>query len=219
VNGIVRRDVERYAEEHTTAPPPNLVALADETRATLSSPQMMTGCLEGRFLELLVFAAGARRVLELGTFSGYSALSMAAGLPPDGRITTCEVDPDVAAVARRHIAESPYADRIEVRVGPALETIAELPGPFDLVFIDADKPSYRDYFEATLPKLSQRGVIALDNTLWSGRVVGDEDADDERTRALKELNDALADDPRIVCAMLTVRDGITLVRRAPSNGA
>jgi len=216
VNGIVRPDVERYAAEHTTAPPPHLEALADETRATLAAPQMMTGRLEGRFLELLVFAAGARNVLEIGTFSGYSALSMAAGLPPGGRITTCEVDPEVAAVARRHVAASPYADSVEVRVGPALETIADLPGPFDLAFIDADKPRYRDYFEATLPKLSEHGVIAIDNTLWSGRVL-DDDSGEESTRALRELNDALVAAPRVVCVMLTVRDGLTLVRRAPGR--
>jgi caffeoyl-CoA O-methyltransferase len=213
VDAIVRPEVERYAEAHTTAPPDHLHALADETRAKLAVPQMMTGPVEGRFLELLAFASGARRVLEIGTFSGYSALSMAAGLPPDGHIVTCEIDPEVAKVAQRHISASPYADRVELRVGPALETVAELPGPFDLVFIDADKPAYRDYLEAVLPKLSGRGLVAIDNTLWSGRVV-DADEPDESTRALMELNDGLRDDPRVVCVLLTVRDGVTLVRRA-----
>jgi caffeoyl-CoA O-methyltransferase len=216
MDGIIRPEVERYAEEHTTPPPPHLRRLAEETRATLDAPQMMTGPVEGRFLELLVFASGARRVLEIGTFSGYSALSMAAGLPDGGRIVTCEVDPEVAEVARRHIAASPHADRIEVRVGPALETVTELDGPFDLVFVDADKESYRDYVEAVLPKLSERGVLAIDNTLWSGRVV-DDPRGDERTRRLAELNDALREDPRVVCVQLTVRDGITLVRRAPGD--
>jgi caffeoyl-CoA O-methyltransferase len=216
MNGIIRPEVERYAEEHTTPPPPHLLALAEQTRESLSSPQMMTGPVEGRFLELLVFASGARRVLEIGTFSGYSSLSMAAGLPAGGHIVTCEIDPDVAEVARGHIAASPYADRIEIRVGPALDTVAELAGPFDLVFIDADKVAYRDYLEAALPKLSERGVIAIDNTLWSGRVV-DESVPDERTRALIELNDTLRADPRVVCVQLTVRDGITLVRRAPAT--
>ena len=211
---IVAPEVERYAEEHTTPPPEHLVALAEETRATLPTPQMMTGPVEGRFLELLVFASGARRVLEIGTFSGYSALSMAAGLPADGRIVTCEIDPEVAEVARRHIQASGYGDRIEQRVGPALEILEELDGPFDLVFVDADKQSYSDYLEAALPKLSDSGLIAIDNTLWSGRVVEGDDAD-ERTRALMELNDRLRSDPRLVCVLLTVRDGITLVRRAP----
>ena len=216
MDGIIRPDVERYVEEHTTAPPEHLRALAEETRANLPVPQMMTGPVEGRFLELLVFASGARRVLEIGTFSGYSALSMAAGLPEGGRIVSCEVDPEVAEVARRHIAASPYRDRIEVRVGPALETVGQLQGPFDFVFIDADKESYRDYLEAALPKLSARGVVAIDNTLWSGRVVDDPDPD-ERTRTLIELNDELRSDPRLVVVQLTVRDGITLVRRAPAQ--
>ncbi|CAA9491506.1 MAG: hypothetical protein AVDCRST_MAG17-801 [uncultured Solirubrobacterales bacterium] len=213
MNGIIRREVERYAEEHTTPPPPHLLALAEQTREKLSSPQMMTGPVEGRFLEMLVFASRARRVLEIGTFSGYSSLSMAAGLTAGGHIISCEIDPEVAEVARGHIAASPYADRIEIRVGPALDTVAELAGPFDLVFIDADKVVYRDYLEAVLPKLSERGLIAFDNTLWSGRVV-DQIEPDERTRALIELNDTLRADPRVVCVQLTVRDGITLVRRA-----
>ncbi|CAA9274226.1 MAG: hypothetical protein AVDCRST_MAG54-3181 [uncultured Actinomycetospora sp.] len=216
MNGIIRPEVERYAEEHTTPPPPHLRDLAEQTRESLSSPWMMTGAVEGRFLELLVFASTARSVLEIGTFSGYSSLSMAAGLPAGGHIVSCEIDPEVAEVARGHIAASPYADRIEIRVGPALDTVADLPGPFDLVFIDADKVAYRDYLEAVLPKLSERGLIAIDNTLWSGRVV-DEAEPDERTRALVELNDALRVDPRLVCVQLTVRDGITLVRRAPGG--
>jgi predicted O-methyltransferase YrrM len=213
MNGIVAPEVERYAEEHTTPPPEHLVALAEDTRATLSTPQMMTGPVEGRFLELLVFATSARRVLEIGTFSGYSALSMAAGLPADGRLVTCEIDPEVAEVARRHIEASPYGDRIEQRVGPALETLEELDGPFDLVFVDADKQGYPAYVDAVLPKLAERGLIAIDNTLWSGRVVRDGDPD-ESTRALMDLNDRLRSDPGLVCALLTVRDGITLVRRA-----
>jgi caffeoyl-CoA O-methyltransferase len=217
VNGIIRPGVEQYAEDHTTPPPAHLTALAEETRKSLSSPQMMTGPVEGRFLEMLVFASGAKSILEIGTFSGYSALSMAAGLAEGGRIVSCEVDPDVADVARRHIAASTHAERIEVRVGPALETISALEGPFDLVFIDADKQGYRDYLEAVLPKLSERGLIAIDNTLWSGRVVDDAEPD-ARTSALMELNDALREDPRLVCVQLTVRDGITLVRRAPPEG-
>ena len=212
--GIVRPEMEAYAEAHTTPPPEYLRALADETRAKLSAPQMLTGAVEGRFLELLVFAAAPRRVLEIGTYSGYSALSMAAGLPPGGTIVTCELDEERAAFARRHIDASPHADRIEIRVGPALDTIASLDGPFDLVFIDADKPNYANYLEAVLPKLGERGVIAMDNTLWSGRVADPGSDPDESTRALVELNDRIVVDPRLVAVQLTVRDGVTLVRRA-----
>ena len=151
---IVDPRLEAYAEAHTTPPPAYLEELATDLRATLEAPGMMVGRLEGRFLEMLTFALGARSVLEIGTFGGYSALAMAAGLAPGGRITTCEISPVHAEFARRHIAGSPYAEVIEVVVGPALETIASLPGPFDLVFIDADKSGYPAYLEAVLPKLS-----------------------------------------------------------------
>jgi caffeoyl-CoA O-methyltransferase len=204
-------EIGRYAEQHTTPPEPLLAELADETRSTLRSPQMLTGTIEGRFLELLVYASAPKRVLELGTYSGYSALSMAAGLPPDGRIDTCEVDEHHAEVARRYIARSPYADRIDLHLGPALETIERLEGEFDFVFIDADKPNYVNYYEAVLPRLSERGFIAADNTLWSGRVL--EDDDDESTRAIKGFNEHVRSDARVVSVMLTVRDGVTLIRR------
>jgi caffeoyl-CoA O-methyltransferase len=207
---IVRDEIEEYAEAHTTAPDELLAALAEETRETMSSPAMLTGTIEGRFLELLVFATGARRVLEIGTFTGYSALSMAAALPSDGTIDTCEIEPRHVEVARRYLARSPYGDRITIHVGPALETLAAVEGEFDLVSIDADKPNYDAYYEAVLPRLSRRGLIAIDNTLWSGRVLAPED---ESTRAIAALNDKLAADERVVCVQLTVRDGVTLVRR------
>jgi caffeoyl-CoA O-methyltransferase len=208
---IVPDEIEAYAAAHTTPPPELLTALAAETRENLRSPQMLTGTIEGRFLELLVFGLGARRVLELGTYSGYSALSMAAGLPEGGHIDTCEAEAQHAEVAGRYIAQSPYADRITVHLGPALETIERLEGDFDFVFVDADKENYGNYYEALLPRLALRGLMAFDNTLWSGRVLDDED-DSEGTRAIKELNDRLASDDRIVTVQLTVRDGVTLVR-------
>jgi predicted O-methyltransferase YrrM len=212
---IVDPDVERYAEEHTTPPEPLLASLAEETQRTLPSPQMLTGPIEGRFLELLVFATGARRVLEIGTYSGYSALSMAAGLPPDGRIDTCEIDERHAEVARRYIAQSPHSDRITVHLGPARETIDRLEGTFDLVFIDADKENYRNYYEATLPRLSERGLIAVDNTLWSGRArLLDPSDESESTQAIRAFNEYARGDARVVCVMLSVRDGVTLIRRA-----
>jgi caffeoyl-CoA O-methyltransferase len=213
---VVRPEIERYVTEHTTAPPELLRELAEETHATLRSPQMLSGPVAGRFLEFLAFASGARRVLEIGTYSGYSALSMAAGLPPDGRIDTCEVDPEHAAVARRYFDRSPYADRITLHLGPALDTIGRLAGEFDLVFVDADKTGYGRYYEAVLPRLSERGVIAFDNTLRSGRVLDPGDDATEDTLALADLNERLVGDPRVVCVQLSVRDGITLVRRAGS---
>jgi caffeoyl-CoA O-methyltransferase len=211
--GIVPEDIERYALEHSTPVGPEMDALAEETRATLPAPGMLSGAVEGRLLEMLVFATGARRVLEFGTYSGYSALSMARALGPDGRIFSLEVSEEHAEFARRHVAESPYADRIEVILGPALESVERLDGPFELAFIDADKENYARYYEAALAKLSPRGLIVVDNTLWSGSVLEPE-ADDasESTRALAAFNDMVASDERVVCVMLTIRDGVTLIR-------
>ncbi|HEV8248628.1 MAG TPA: O-methyltransferase [Gaiellaceae bacterium] len=201
---LVDPEIERYAEEHTTPHPPLLDELARETRATLRIPEMLTGQVEGRFLQSLVWSLQARRVLELGTYSGYSALSMAGGLPEDGRIDTCEIDEQHAAVARRYIERAGLSDRITVHVGPALETVQRLDGPWDFVFIDADKDGYVDYYEAVLPKLSEHGLIAADNTLRGGRVLeGD---------TVSAFNERVLDDPRVVCVLLTVRDGVTLIR-------
>ena len=215
---VVPEELEAYAAAHTSPEADWLVALAAETRQVSEAHGMMVGLLEGRFLEFLVFMTGARRVLEIGTFTGYSALSMAASLPAGGRVVTCDIDPDTNAVARRHAASSPYADRIDFRLGPALDTIATLDGPFDLVFVDADKVSYRAYYEAVLPKLADRGVIVVDNVLWGGRVL-DPSEETPDTRAIRDLNAAVAADPRVVSVMLTVRDGVSLIRRAESAGA
>ncbi|HVE68521.1 MAG TPA: O-methyltransferase [Solirubrobacteraceae bacterium] len=205
--------LESYVADHTTAPPAHLEALERETRESLAFPQMLTGRVEGRLLETLVHITRPRLILELGTYSGYSALSMAAALPEGGRIVTCEVSDEHADFAQRHVDASGLADRISIRRGPALETIAGLDAPFDLVFVDADKPGYSDYYEAVVPKLAPHGLIVADNTLWSGRVA-DPSEDDDTTRAMREFNDRVRDDPRTVSVMLTVRDGITLIRLA-----
>jgi caffeoyl-CoA O-methyltransferase len=210
---IVNEDIERYAEAHSTPDPPYLVEVAETTRTSTAVPQMMVGPLEGRFLATLVSMLQASRVLEIGTFTGYSALSMAAALPEGGRIVTCEVDEKHAALARRHFDASPFADRIELRFGPADDTLRVLEGPFDLVFIDADKEGYRTYYEAVLPMLSDHGVIAVDNVLWSGNVIKPDDS--PATKALVDFNDFVRNDPRVECVMLTVRDGVTLIRRRP----
>jgi len=151
-------------------------------------------------------------VLELGTYSGYGTLSMAAGLPEGGRIDSCEISEEHAAVARRYLERAGYADRVTVHVGPALDTIRSLDGNFDFVFIDADKENYVAYYEEVLPRLTAHGLIAADNTLWSGRVL-DEADDSEATRAIREFNERVAGDERVTSVMLSVRDGITLIRR------
>ncbi len=212
---LVPGAVEAYAEAHTTPPPAHLAELARATRETMSSPQMLTGAIEGRLLETLVFLARPRLVLEIGTYSGYGALSMAGALPEGARLVTCEVDDERADMAERHIAAAGLDDRVEVRRGPAIDTIAALDGPLDLVFVDADKTAYHDYYEAVLPKLSDHGLIAVDNVLWSGRVAEEASAEDSgSTLALRAFNDHVAADERTVSVMLTVRDGLTLIRRA-----
>jgi caffeoyl-CoA O-methyltransferase len=210
--------IEAYAVEHTTPEPAWFATLAEETRAGTRAPTMMVGTLEGRFLAALVAMLRPRLVLEIGTFTGYSALSMAETLPPEGRIVTCDISEEHVAIARRHIGASPFADRIEIRMGPAIDTIATLPGPFDLVFIDADKPSYVAYYEATLAKLAPEGVIVADNVLWSGRLL-DPAEDDDSTRAIREFNDLVVADERVEVVMLTVRDGVSLIRRRRAGPA
>ncbi|HXV57526.1 MAG TPA: class I SAM-dependent methyltransferase [Gaiellaceae bacterium] len=209
---VVGEAIERYAEEHTTPPSDLLRRLAEETRAELRTPAMLSGVVAGRLLELLVFALRPQRVLEVGTYSGYGTISMAGALPPGGRIDTCEVDEAHAAVARRYLEEAGLADRVTIHLGPALETIARLEGAFDFVFVDADKASYPAYYDALVPRLAEHGVMAIDNTLWSGRVV--EGDDSPETRTIAALNDRIASDPRVVAVVLTVRDGVTLLRRA-----
>ncbi len=175
---------------------------------------MLTGELEGRLLEFLVFLTGARRVLEIGTYSGYSALSMARVLPPDGTIDTLELEPRHAEFASRFIDRSEWSEQITIHVGPAERALERLPGPYELVFIDADKSGYDAYYEAALERLAPRGLIVVDNVLWSGRVVEERDDDDtDDTRSLRRFNAKVVQDERVVCVMLTVRDGVTLIRR------
>jgi len=159
---------------------------------------------------MLAAAIGARRVLELGTFTGFSALMMAAALPEDGRLITCDLDPEAIAIARSFFARSPHGHKIEVREGPALDTLKTLEGPFDFVFIDVDKENYMRYYEAVLPMLASNGLIAVDNVLWSGRVLDPEERDD---KAIAAFNEHVQRDPRVTNVILTVRDGVMLIRR------
>jgi caffeoyl-CoA O-methyltransferase len=210
---IVEPGVEQYAEEHSSPDGELFERLAAETHEKTTAPQMMVGRLEGRFLGTLVRSLRARRVLELGTFTGYSSISMALALPSGGRIVTCDVNEETTAIARRYAEEAGVDDRIDYRLGPALETIAGLDGPFDLVFIDADKPNYVNYYDATVPLLADGGLMVVDNTLWSGQVADPGDQD-ENTLAIRALNDRVLEDPRVENVLLTVRDGMNLVWRA-----
>ncbi len=205
---LVDEKIEAYAADHTRAQPELLDRLAQETRRTMKDPEMLTGRLEGGFLRLMVRAFQARRIVEIGMFTGYSALSMAEALPDDGKLITCEVNPEAEAIARRYFRESPHGDKIEIRMGPALQTLEKLEGPFDFAFIDADKENYPSYYELCLERLRPGGAIAVDNVLWSGRVL---DPQDKETRAIATLNERVSKDDRVDHVLLTIRDGVMLV--------
>jgi caffeoyl-CoA O-methyltransferase len=203
---IIDPRIEEYVERLTSPHEPLLAELSAETAEELGSTSMLTGPVAGRLLEFLVWVAQPARVLEIGTFSGHSALAMAAALPRGGHIDACELDPARAAFAQRYFDRSPHGSKITLHVGPALETVERLEGDFDVVFIDAEKEGYVGYYEAVLPRLSERGLIVADNTLADGRVV-------DGTPEIVAFNDHVAADPRSVQVLLSVRDGITLIRR------
>ncbi len=213
---LIAKTAEAYAEEHTSPFEGAFAGVAEWTRAHTDAPQMMSGVAEARLLQALIVIGSARRVLEVGTFTGFGALAMAAALPPGGRVTTLEVDEDSAGAARRHIEASPLADRVELIVGDARKTIEGLAGPFDLVYIDAWKADYPAYYEALVPKLADRGVIVADNMFRSGRVL-DRDHEDEQTAGLRNFAARVQSDDRVDNVLLTVGDGLMLAWRRPPS--
>jgi caffeoyl-CoA O-methyltransferase len=209
---IVDPRIEEYAAAHTTPPVGQLAAVAIATRETMPSPGMMSGHVEARLFEALIVVGGARRVLEVGTFTGFGALTMAAALPDDGEVVTIEKDEDTAAIARDNFDSSEHGRKIRLILGDAREELAKLDGPFDLVYIDAWKSDYPHYYEAVVPLLSERGIIVADNVLRSGRVL---EADSEDSvRAVQEFNDRVHADERVHNALLSVGDGLMLAWRA-----
>jgi caffeoyl-CoA O-methyltransferase len=209
---ITDPQIDVYSAAHSEAEPPLLVELARETYDFSDMPQMMVGRLEGRFLKLLVGAIGAKRVLEVGTFTGYSALSMAEALPAGGEIVTHDINERHVEFARRYIERSPYADRIRIVVGPAVETLKQLEPPFDFAFIDADKPNNRTYYEEALRLVRVGGLICVDNVLRGGAVL-DSTGGNEAVVATREFNDFVAGDSRVDGVLLPIRDGVMLVRK------
>jgi caffeoyl-CoA O-methyltransferase len=203
---FVPDEVENYAERYTSASAELFDRLGAETRETQQSPQMMVGHLEGAFLSFLVSMTGAKRIVEVGTFTGWSSIAMAGALPPGGSIVTCDVNEKTNAIARRYAEEAGVADRIEYRLGPGVETLATLEGPFDLAFIDADKGGYIDYYEGILPKLAPGGTIAADNTLFGL------DGEGENSAAITRFNDHVLQDERVDTVLLPFREGLTLIR-------
>lgn len=212
MKSIVPTEIERYAQAHSIAESILCRALREETCKRMECPQMIVGPLEGAFLKMMVQLVQAKRVLEIGMFTGYSALCFAEALPLDGTIITCEIDEESAALGREFFARSPLGKKIEIKLGPAIETMRNLSGMFDLVFIDADKQNYLNYFRRALDFLSPNGVILIDNVLWDGDVLK-LPPPDEKTAAIQELNRVIAGDARLSAVLVTIRDGILVVRR------
>ena len=207
---FVEPAIDEYAFEHTRPEPELLAALEKRTHAEMALPQMLTGRVEGRFLKLLVQMVRPRLVVEVGMFTGYSALSMAEGLPEGGRILTCDIDPKAQRVAQETFDKSPFGGQIEIRMGPALETIRSIREPIDFAFIDADKTGYPAYYEAILERMPGGGVIVLDNMFQSGGVLEPGNHDE---RAIAQLNRTIVQDERVENVLLTLRDGVQLVRK------
>ena len=209
---LVPDEIDAYAATHSTPLPPLIDELIATTeRETGALAGMLSGQLVGNLLQMLVFATGAKRVLEIGMFTGFSAQMMAAALPDEGKLITCDINPKTIALGKSFFERSPDGDKIEVREGPALDTLRTLAGTqFDVIFIDADKGNYTNYYEAALPLLAPRGVIAVDNVLWSGKVLDPKETDDH---AIVAFNDHIQKDSRVTNVILTIRDGVMLIRR------
>lgn len=207
-------EIYGYLLAHNPPPDPVLRELADETRALGPVSMMQIAVEQGAFLTLLARLLDARFIVEVGTFTGYSAIALARGLGDGGRLLCCDVSEEWTGIARRYWERAGLTDRIELRLGPALDTLRALPASpaIDLAFVDADKTSYRAYYEELLARLRPNGLIVFDNVLWSGSVA-DPANTEESTTALRALNDALATDARVDAVMLPVADGLFLVRK------
>jgi caffeoyl-CoA O-methyltransferase len=211
---LMKPGIDEYAESKSEPTSALLNNLVKETHSKMEYPQMLTGRLEGRFLKMMVQISGAKNVLEIGMFTGYSALSMAEGLPHGGKVTTLDIDEACIKFAKGFFERSEHGHKIEVIKGPALDSLKKLQGPFDLVFIDADKTNYLNYYEAVLPKIKSGGVILVDNVLWSGHVIdANSMINDENTKAIVEFNDFVSHDERVDRVLLTIRDGVFMIRK------
>jgi caffeoyl-CoA O-methyltransferase len=206
--------IDAYMAAHSDAEPEYLALVNRAAHVHTINPRMLSGHFQGRILKMLVRMIQPQRVLEIGTFVGYSALCMAEGLLEGGHVDTIEIDDELEEFIREQLAKSPFEERITLHIGDALQVIPQLDTTFDLVFIDADKRLYRDYYELVLPRLKSGGFILADNTLWDGKVLIDKpESNDYQTIAIKAFNDFIATDNRIEKVILPLRDGLTLIMK------
>ena len=207
--------IAEYALDHSSGPDAIQLALQHTTaERTGQAAGMQIGDDQAVLLEILARATGARRVVEIGTFTGYSSLALARGIGPEGHLLCLDISEEWTSIARTAWEKAGVADRIELRIGPALDTLRSLPDDetFDLAFVDADKTGYAAYYDELLPRLRPGGLLLVDNTLWSGAVLDDKDDSDD-TRAIRALNDRIAADPRVRVVLLPIGDGVTVVQK------
>jgi caffeoyl-CoA O-methyltransferase len=206
-------DIEAYAEAHTEAESDLLRKLDRETHAKVLRPRMLSGHLQGRFLALLSKLATPQRILEIGTYTGYSALCLCEGLSENGKLITIDKNEELETFTRSFFQKSPFNDQIDYRVADAIQLLPTLEGEFDLVFIDADKVNYANYFDLVIDKVKPGGLIIADNVLWSGKIVEKVAPNDKDTKALLLFNKKVNDDPRVSNVLLPVRDGLMLIQK------
>ena len=207
------RQIDEYIEQHSEPQPEYLDNVVRETHLQMINPRMMSGHLQGRILKLLVEMTRAHRIIELGTYSGYSALCMAEGLPADGELHTIEIDDELEDFILEQLQSAPHGNKVHLHIGNAVDIIPQIEGNFDLAFIDADKRLYQQYYDMLLPRMNPGGIILADNTLWDGHVVDPDYANDPQTRGICDFNDLVASDPRVEKFIIPLRDGLTLIRK------
>jgi len=210
---LLNEKLDEYIEKHTTDEDAVLLELSRETHLKTYYPRMLSGKVQGKFLEMIVQMMKPLRILEIGTFTGYSAIAMAKGLPENGKIITLEVNPEMEIFIRKFINKSGLENKIELLIGDAVELIPKMEEQFGLVFIDADKEQYIDYYNLSMEKLRPGGFILADNVLWSGKVLETDEKSDKETKGIKAFNDFVANDPRVEQVILSVRDGLLLARK------
>jgi predicted O-methyltransferase YrrM len=207
------KEIERYAEQFTTAESEVLAALNRETWAKVMTPRMLSGHLQGQTLRMFSLMMRPANILEIGTYTGYSAICLAEGLRPGGKLITIDINEELHGMVQRYLEKAGLSDRVEALVGNARDIIPTLPQTFDLVFIDADKENYATYFDLVIDRMSTGGFIIADNVLWSGKVLQPDSELDRETIALKDFARKLKDDPRVETVLLPIRDGLLVARK------
>lgn len=203
----------KYIREHSSAAPKALEWIEKQTHIRTNYPRMLSGPVQGRFLKMLVEISGAKKVLEIGSFTGYSSCWMALGLPEDGHIDALEINDELEDLMREGWQRAGVSDKIHLHIGDAIESLGNLEGPYDLIFIDANKRQYAEYYRLCLPLLRKGGLIVADDTLWDGKVYADPLPHDAQTRGLLEFNGIVASDPAVETVILPLKDGLTVIRK------